>query len=158
MKIVITIASIAILVFSVHAQDTRQPVSSLSWISGCWEMTSNGRTITERWGKSTENLMIGTSQSVKAGKSVAFEFLRIINSGQGLTYVAQPSDAKEPTAFPATKLTLNEVVFENAKHDFPQRIIYRLDKPGSLFARIEGKQGEKGVSMEYPMERVSCEP
>lgn len=158
MKIVTIIASVAFLVLSVKAQDTGKPVNSLSWISGCWEMTTNGRTTIERWGKPTENLMIGTSQSVKAGKSVAFEFLRIINNGQGLTYVAQPSGAKEATAFPAIKLTPNEVVFENAKHDFPQRIIYRLDKADSLFARIEGKQGEKEMAMDFPMKRVTCEP
>ena len=98
----------------------------------------------------------GDSQTTKGTKSVAFEFLHIVNNGHGLYYIAQPSGAKAPTPFGAIKVTANEVVFENAKHDFPQRIIYRLDKADSLFARIEGKQGEKEMGMDIPMKRVKC--
>ena len=49
------------------------------------------------------------------------------------------------------------VVFENPQHDFPQRIIYRLEKDGSLLARIEGvNQGrEKGIN--FPMKRAKCD-
>lgn len=149
---------LAALFFNVaSAQETKQNVTALGWISGCWETGSAGSTTTERWAKPTDNLMIGTSQSVRGTKTVAFEFLRIINDGKGLTYVAQPSGAKEPTAFRAIKITANEVIFDNPAHDFPQRIIYRLDKADSLFARIEGKNGEKEMSMDFPMKRVKCE-
>lgn len=148
------IAAMSITAFS---QNTKQPVTVLSWISGCWETTSEGRTTTERWGKTTENLLVGTSQTVKGTKTVAFEFLHILNNGQGLYYIAQPSGAKAPTPFGAISVTANEVVFENSKHDFPQRIIYRQDKADSLFARIEGKQGEKEMSMDFPMKRVKCD-
>lgn len=157
MKTLPILAIIAVCTFSAFAQDTKQNATALSWISGCWETTGEGRTTTERWGKATDNLMIGTSQTVKGTKSVAFEFLRIVNNGHGLMYVAQPSDAQSPTAFAAVKVTANEVIFENAKHDFPQRIIYRQDKSDLLFARIEGKQGEKEMGMDIPMKRIKCE-
>ena len=151
--------SIFVLLLSLSLQAAAQKtetVTSLSWISGCWEMAGRGSTTTERWSKATDNLMLGTSQTVKGTKSVAFEFLRIINNGQGLMYVAHPSNAKEPTSFAAIKLTANEVVFENPKHDFPQRIIYRLTDKDSLAARIEGKQGDKDAAMDFPMKRVPC--
>jgi len=157
MKTLSTFALIAAFSFLTFAQDTKQNVTALAWISGCWETTGEGRTTIERWGKATDNLMLGTSQTVKGTKSVAFEYLRIMGSTNGLNYVALPSNAKEPTAFAAIKVTANEVVFENSKHDFPQRIIYRQDKPESLFARIEGKQGEKEMGMDIPMKRVKCE-
>lgn len=158
MKQILSIASILVFVAAaVAAQDIKQPVTSLSWISGCWELNDNGRVTTERWSKATENLMLGTSQTVKQTKSVAFEFLRIVNNGHGLMYVAQPSNAKEPTAFAAKSLTANEIVFENPKHDFPQRIIYKHTKPDTLDARIEGKQGDKEMGMDFPMKRVKCE-
>ncbi|MBP7476286.1 MAG: hypothetical protein KA810_13620 [Pyrinomonadaceae bacterium] len=157
MKTLSIFALIAAFSFTAFAQDTKQNVTALAWISGCWETTGEGRTTIERWGKATDNLMIGTSQTVKGTKSVAFEYLRIMGTATGLTYVALPSNAKEPTAFAAIKITANEVVFENAKHDFPQRIIYRQDKPDSLFARIEGKQDEKEMGMDTPMKRVKCE-
>lgn len=157
MKSFFILACVATSYMSVVAQDTKQNVTALSWISGCWETTNGGRTTTERWGKATDNLMVGTSQSTRGTKSVAFEFLQIVNNGQGLFYIAQPSGAKEPTPFAAIKVTANEVVFENAKHDFPQRVIYRQDKADSLFARIEGKQGEKETGMDFPMKRVRCD-
>jgi Domain of unknown function (DUF6265) len=157
MKTLSSLALIAAFSIFALAQDTKQNVTALAWISGCWENTSEGRTTIERWGKATDNLMIGTSQTVKGTKSVAFEYLRIMSNANGLTYIALPSSAKEPTAFPAIKVTANEAVFENSKHDFPQRIIYRLDKADSLFARIEGKQGEKEMGIDIPMKRVKCE-
>lgn len=159
MKTIIkSIVIAAIFATALSAQDiSKTKVTDLSWISGCWETSSNGRTTTERWGRATENLMIGFSQSVKGTRSVAFEFLRIVNNGRGLMYVALPSDAEKPTAFAAKTLTANEVVFENPQHDFPQRIIYKQTKPDTLDARIEGKQGEKEMGMDFPMKRVKCE-
>ncbi len=140
----------------INAQKT-EPVTSLSWMNGCWEVNDNGRGTTERWAAPTENLMLGTSQTVKNGKSVAFEFLRIVNNGHGLVYVALPSSAKEPTPFPLLKMGEKEVVFENLKHDFPQRVIYRQTSADSLFARIEGTQNGKLEGMDIPMRRVKCE-
>ena len=141
---------------SIHAQDAKSSVNGLSWMSGCWEVNDNGVITTERWAQPTENLMIGTSQTVKNGKTVSFEFLRIANNGQGFVYVAKPSSAQSETPFAFAKMGDKEIVFENLKHDFPQRIIYRADKADSLFARIEGMQNGKLEGMDIPMKRVKC--
>lgn len=127
-------------------------------MKGCWELNENGRVTTERWSAPTENLMLGTSQTVKGTKTVSFEFLRVANSGLGLVYVALPSSAKEPTSFMSLKMGDKEIVFENLKHDFPQRIIYRQTAADSLFARIEGPGKDGSVKgMDIPMKRVKCE-
>ncbi len=158
MKTILTITTIALLASAVAAQDiTKTKVSDLSWISGCWEVSDNGRITTERWGKATENLLVGTSQTIKGTKSVAFEFLRVVNNGHGLVYVAKPSSAKDETAFMAKTVSDKEVVFENLKHDFPQRIIYKQTKPDSLWARIEGPMNGKETGMDIPMIRVKCD-
>ena len=157
MKRILSIFIAGICIVGLQAQDKTQSVETLKWISGCWEMNRGESVTTERWAKPTENLMIGTSQMVKGTKSVSFEFLRIVNNGHGLTYVAQPSDSKAPTAFAAIKVTDSEIVFENAKHDFPQRVIYRLEKADSLFARIEGTNNGKEMSLDFPMKRVKCD-
>ncbi|MGQ0540549.1 MAG: DUF6265 family protein [Blastocatellia bacterium] len=141
----------------VEAQDAKSSVNNLNWMAGCWELNENGRITTERWAKPTENLMIGTSQTVRNGKSVAFEFLRVVNNGHGLIYVAKPSSSKDETPFMVSKMGENEITFENLKHDFPQRIIYRLEKKDSLAARIEGTVNNQLKGMDIPMKRVSCE-
>lgn len=141
----------------ISAQDAKASVNTLAWISGCWEINDNGRVTTERWGRPTENLMVGTSQTVKNGKSVAFEFLRIVNNGHGLFYIAKPSSAKDETPFMVSKTAANEIVFENLKHDFPQRIIYRSEEKDSLSARIEGTVNGQLKGMDIPMKRIKCE-
>jgi Domain of unknown function (DUF6265) len=142
----------------IHAQDAKSSVKGLSWMSGCWEVNDGRSITTERWAKPTGNLMIGTSQTVRNEKTVSFEFLRIVNNGQGLVYIAKPSSAQSETAFTFAKRGEKEIMFENLKHDFPQRIIYRQTSADSLFARIEGPGKDGGVKgMDIPMKRVKCD-
>jgi len=49
----------------------------------------------------------------------------------------------------------SRIVFENAQHDFPQRIGYER-KGASLLAWIEGAQNGKPRHIEFPYVRVSC--
>ena len=49
------------------------------------------------------------------------------------------------------------MVFENPKHDFPQRIRYRL-KGDTLHARIEGTINGKERAIDFPYQRASCTP
>lgn len=153
----ITITVFVLLPIAANAQDQKTSVNSLGWMTGCWELNNNGRITTERWAQPTENLMIGTAQTVKNGKSISFEFLRVVNNGHGLFYIAKPSDAKEETPFMISKLGEKEAIFENPKHDFPQRIIYRLEQKDALFARIEGTVNGQLKGMDIPMKRVRCE-
>jgi hypothetical protein len=154
-KFTVCSAIIFSMVPSIFAQTPS--MNSLSWMAGCWESSDNGRVTTERWAAPTENLMIGTSQTVKNGKSVSFEFLRVFSGPQGMAYIAKPSSAKEETAFAFLKAGAKEIIFENLKHDFPQRIIYKTDRSDSLFARIEGMQNGKLAGMDIPMKRVKCD-
>jgi len=155
MKFGVCTAMIVSIAVGVSAQTPS--VNTMSWMTGCWEVNDNGRITTERWAAPTENLMIGTSQTVKNGKTVAFEFLRIFSNPQGMAYIAKPSSAQTETSFPFLKAGEKEIVFENLKHDFPQRIIYKADKADSLFARIEGMQNGKITGMDIPMTRIKCE-
>lgn len=68
----------------------------------------------------------------------------------------QPA-ARAPATFEAIKSSATEVVFENLRDDFPQRVIYRLASPTQLNASIEGLRAGVNRSIEYPMDRVSCD-
>ena len=59
-------------------------------------------------------------------------------------------------SFKLLKRGAREVVFENLAHDFPQRVMYRLDGD-TLIGRIEGTEKGKPGSAEFPMRRVECE-
>lgn len=143
----------------VKAQDAKASLESMTWMTGCWELSVPQRqmTITEQWMKPAGGTLIGMSRTVRGGKTTGFEFLRIVGSDAGIDYISRPSQNKEETAFRLVKSSASEAVFENLAHDFPQRIIYRIDKPDSLFARIEGTQNGKLNGMDIPMKRAKCE-
>ena len=71
---------------------------------------------------------------------VAFEYLRIVERDGGLVYVAQPG-GRSPTEFVLTKIDGSRAVFENPRHDFPQRIVYELSNKDSLSASIGFAKG-----------------
>ena len=101
--------------------------------------------------------MLGTSRVVRNGKTIAYEFIQIRETGdEGLEFIAKPSGQAE-TAFQLLTLSQREVIFENPQHDFPQRIIYRLDADGALKARIEGTVDGESRTVDFPMQKIDCE-
>jgi hypothetical protein len=91
-------------------------------------------------------MMFGNSITFHGGE-MSWEFTRIAPGPKAYTYYAQPSGQ------PAAEFTLvrngrNEAVFENLKHDFPQRVIYRRTGD-QLLARVEGTVGGKARAAEW---------
>jgi hypothetical protein len=123
-------------------------VASLGWLAGSWSGTANGEESEEHWTAPKGGVMLGLHRDVKGGRVVAFEFLRIQETPEGLAYLAQPK-GNPPTPFPLAESGPRRVVFANPKHDFPQRILYWLDADGALHARVEGPPGGKEVAMEW---------
>jgi len=152
-------AFMAALLFTglAHAQEPKVSLNDFAWLAGSWERSGKGREVIEQWMKPAGDLMLGMSRTMANGKAKEFEFLQIRQKENGeIFYVAIPSGQKEAW-FKLVKYAGQEAVFENPEHDFPQRIIYRLEKDGSLAARIEGTvQGEvRGV--DFPYKRTKCE-
>jgi hypothetical protein len=101
--------------------------------------------------------LLGMSRTVAKGRTVAHEFMQIREHEPGrLAFIANPSGQAQAT-FPAKSVGEREIVFENPMHDFPQRVIYRLDEAGILRARIEGTIDGKPRAEDFPMRRVRCE-
>jgi hypothetical protein len=100
-------------------------------------------------------LMLGMSRTIVGGKATEFEFLQIRQQGTDIFYVAKPSGQAE-ALFKLIQHSKQEAVFENPTHDFPQRIIYRLQPDGLMTARIEGKKNGSERGTDFPMKRVPC--
>ncbi|MEK7728202.1 MAG: DUF6265 family protein [candidate division KSB1 bacterium] len=139
------------------AQEQKPTINDLAWLAGCWERSGNGREGVEQWMKPAGQTMLGMSRTVANGKLREFEFLQLRTKEDGsIHYVALPSGQQE-TWFKLVKSGKHEAVFENLEHDFPQRIIYRLEKDGSLLARIEGMSKGQLQGIDFPMKRGKCE-
>jgi Domain of unknown function (DUF6265) len=138
-------------------QDRTLTIDDLAWLKGCWSSNRDGRTITEHWLKPAGGTMLGISRTVADGKTVEFEFMQIRQeAGGGLLFIAKPSGQPEAT-FKLIKGGAREVIFENPQHDFPQRVIYRLQSDGSLLGRIEGVSKGKEKAVDFQMSRARCE-
>ncbi len=128
-------------------------VEQLAWMSGCWTVESSEPGSMECWMPPAGGTMLGTSRTVRGGRTVQHEFLQIrVNAGGSLVYVAAPSGQAE-TAFVATEITATSVTFENPAHDFPQRIRYMLAAPDRLTARVEGSREGAGRGFDVVMTR-----
>lgn len=133
----------------VPVQTTTMTVESIAWISGNWELADGPVTIDERWSPVAGGTMFGTSRTVSGGRTVFFEFIRIETRPDGVFYVAQPKGRHPGVDFKLVRASEAEAVFENLKHDFPKRIIYRKGADGSLTARIEGDGTEKEKPQDF---------
>ena len=130
------------------------PADSVSWMAGCWRLEAGGRTIDEMWMAPGGGTLLGVNRTVAGGRTASYEFMRIHDEGGRLVFTARPSGQAE-ASFPMLKRGEREVVFENAAHDFPQRVRYRLEKD-TLIGRIEGTRNGQSRSVDYPMRRVEC--
>jgi hypothetical protein len=135
---------------SLAAQDrtTRLELSALAWMAGVWSGVTENTEMEEQWTVPKGGMMLGVHRDVRVGRAVSFEFLRIQETADGVTYWASPN-GKPATPFRAVEIVGQRVVFENKEHDFPQRIIYWLASDGRLHARIEGTIKGKLESREW---------
>ncbi len=153
-KAAATVAAFLLFAASdVSAQAARPTLDDLAFLAGCWEgELADGSTIRETYTAPRGGAMLGNSQVAAGGKTLFFEFIQLAQTDTGVAYKPSPN-AKDSVAFPVAKLTGTAVVFENAAHDFPQRIAYTLEGD-KLTARIEKLDGQK--SQTFPMKAVAC--
>lgn len=131
------------------------PLSAVSFMAGCWTgASSNGATIEEQYSEAADNLLIGMTRYVKGSRVVDFEFTTIERSDTSFAMIPRPKGVKSD-AFPLKEVADGRAVWENLKHDFPQRVIYRRGSDGSLIARIEGNTPGGERHMEWTMHRCA---
>jgi hypothetical protein len=143
-----------------HPDDIELPkpasatIDDVAWIAGAWVGTAgqNGsRSIEERWSPPAGGWMLATSRTVSRNRVVAFEYLRIAEKDGGLVYVAQPN-GKTATEFVLTEVSATRAVFENPRHDSPQRIVYELSEEGELTASVGYRTGGKPARFAFTRE------
>jgi hypothetical protein len=109
----------------------------LSWIVDRWVSTDGDATSYEHWEKVSNDLIVGSSETIKNGDTVFHEKLKIAKEGDDIFYIAEVKHNPAPVKFKLTSISDNQAVFENPEHDFPQKIVYK-NTDGNLHASIEG--------------------
>lgn len=114
-------ALLMLLAPAAMATDAQLP----GWIAGAWELQSDGAWGDEFWTPPRGGIMIGSGRVGSGEKLGSFESMRIGPDEEGkLAFWAFPQWSETPSKFPMVKQTDSEIVFENAAHDYPQRVRY----------------------------------
>lgn len=141
------------------AQAQTDPFAPVEWLAGCWTQTGREAGSAEQWMAPAGGVMLGMARTLKNGRVVEFEFMQIRADAAGqLSFIAQPQ-GRPPTEFALLRQQDGEgaeAVFENAGHDFPQRVIYRREAADRLVARIEGRLKGQERGIDFPMQRAAC--
>jgi Domain of unknown function (DUF6265) len=149
-------AAAVVLAASLSACATapKRDMGPLAFMVGCWQ--SADLINKEVWSPPEDGLMFGYATTTKDGKLTTFEQSRIDVRDAKPTYTASP-DGQRPVMFTATataapapgkdgKLTAAaSVTFENAEHDYPQRITYHTAEKEGLAATISKIDGSRAV-------------
>ncbi|MDG2534758.1 DUF6265 family protein [Sphingomonas sp. HITSZ_GF] len=127
-----------------------------AWLIGKWctlpHAPAKGTTC-EEWTPMADGVMRGTSQTRREGKPTQEEKMEIRRDGAGWIFHAEPR-GQAPADFRAgaDDVAALAVSFENAAHDYPQRIRYWRDGD-MLIAEIALADGNKAIRWEYHREK-----
>lgn len=125
-----------------------------NWLLGEWEKTDSLGTLKEIWKTLDDSTFVGESYYIINEKdTIHDEQIELMQDGEHLIYTATVTGENndEPISFQMTKDEDSLLVFENPKHDYPQKIEYRLKKNNSIVATVSGKLKGKVSSESYPM-------
>jgi hypothetical protein len=147
----VALAAVAFAAHSSTARQTTQPsmgkgLDQLAWMVGSWSVEQGGTVVEEHWTPTRGNTMLAVGRTTRGERTVFFEFLRIEQTPDGITYHAAPRGRSPATPFKMVEMSEGKVVFENPQHDFPVRITYWREGPDGMGAKTEGKDGARPES------------
>jgi hypothetical protein len=127
-----------------------------NWLIGEWQNNSLEGNATEVWEKKNDSTFVGKSYFVVGKDTVSSESISLQQNGKDLFYIptVKGQNNEQPVKFALTFPTNKQLVFENKKHDFPQKISYTQITNDSLLAEISGMMDGKQNSQKFPMTRV----
>ena len=126
--------------------------ADLAWMNGSWVQEGASEKVSETWLGPGNGVLVGVNLTTWTTGRKSYEFLRIADTPTGPSYFASPG-GRAPVEFKLKESAAQRVVFENATHDFPQRILYWRDGD-ALVARIEGTAKGKERSEEWRFTRA----
>jgi CubicO group peptidase (beta-lactamase class C family) len=129
---------------------------AFSWLLGTWKHESANSTAFESWRKLSDKTLEGESWRVNktTQQRVFGEALLLAELGGEIFYLPKTSDNPLPVAFKLTASNAHEAVFENPKHDFPQKIHYKLNADGTVTALVSGTLGGQPRQLEFKYTKV----
>ena len=127
-----------------------------SWLIGSWKGHNPEGNPSEYWEKINDSTFSGRGYFIIGSDTVSSEELRLEQHSDKLFYIptVKTQNNGEPVKFVMTSSSDNQLVFENPRHDFPQKITYNLIARDSLLAAISGIIDGRESTRQFPMSRI----
>lgn len=152
-------ASIAVLTNCTPTSQQTKPAPTLSkfdWLQGKWNNPIENGMIGETWSVTSDTHYSGHGWVVIGTDTVSEEHIDLLATDSGIFYipVVNMQNNGQPVVFKGTELNDSLLVFENPKHDFPQRICYRRIGADSITAEISGMVNDTLKREVFPLKRA----
>lgn len=140
--------------------ETKKTFSQLEkaeWYIGEWANASADGELTERWKKVNDSVFFGESYFVTPAKDTVFSETVALTETNGIlsyTVTVPNQNDEKPVRFDATSVTDTEIIYENPKHDFPNKIVYRKVGNDSLVAEIFGLKKGEPATEKFAMKKL----
>jgi hypothetical protein len=154
--ILVCIACNPMLPTQESAQKTYIEIGKTNWLIGKWQTTWEVGVAYETWQKETDSSLAGISYGISGKDTVAFESVKLKQIGTALLYIPTVKEQNNgmPVSFTLTSSGNNYLVFENLKHDYPQKISYQQISVDSMVAEISGVMNGKNALQTFPFTRA----
>lgn len=149
--------ALLIVLTACHNQSNHEKIKSAQWLTGKWESKTADGILEETWKTKNDSVLSGTSFFIKDQDTIHFETMSITQKEDNLVYEATIIGQNNDQAihFLLTSETDNSFVFENPKHDYPQKIHYQLISKNKLKATISGKQDGKASAESFDLIKIN---
>lgn len=131
-------------------------LEKMNWLLGNWENEMPEGVLTETWTKDNDSTFSGTTYFIMNKKDTVHSetiILKQVNDELVYRPTVKGQNNDEPVDFKLSSESENSFSFENPKHDYPQKIVYKKVNETNLVATISGMQQGKQSSESYPMKK-----
>ena len=158
-SLIVFICSASLLMF-ISCQNKSEKkfdkLEKMNWLLGNWENEMPEGVLTETWTKENDSTFSGTTYFIiNKEDTVHSETIILKQLNDELVYrpTVKGQNNDEPVDFKLSSESENSFSFENPKHDYPQKIVYKKVNETNLVATISGIQQGKQSSESYPMKK-----
>ncbi len=126
-----------------------------NWFLGEWKNPTPNAHFTEIWTKENDSIYKAKSFVTIKKDTVFYENIILEQKNDSLFYTVSVKAQKkeQPVSFYLTTSSANQLIFENPKHDYPNKIIYTKITNNNILAEISGIQNGKKIKESFPMKR-----
>ena len=157
-QLVFTIAIIAFVgCNNLNSERTeKEKIKSSNWLLGKWENKSVDGSLTESWKKINDSTFQGSSHFIKDKDTLHYESISLEQIEDSLYYktTIKGQNNSKPVSLNQTLSDEKQLVFENIKNDYPQKINYTKISKNSFTVEISGMQQGKPSSEKYIMSKI----